>query len=342
MSAPVTRRAVTALLLASLALTAPAAAKRLRAPDTPVDVEIKARLVDTFKVGEPDRRVFGALAFRGGLDLTSSFAEFGGLSSLRMRPDGEHFIAISDKGRWLTGRILYDGARPVGIAEARMAPMLAADGRPLAAQGWYDSEALAEDEGVLYVGIERVNRIVRFDFARHGLLARAEPVAVPPGLAALPYNKGVEALVRVPKGLPLAGALIAISERGLDRAGNLKAFLIGGPKPGAFAIRRSDDFDVSDATRLPSGDLLVLERRFNWTSGVAIRLRRIALASLAPGALVDGPVLLAADMGYQIDNMEGIDVHRTAAGETVLTLISDDNFSPIQRTLLLQFMLNEE
>ena len=37
--------------------------------------------------------------------------------------------------------------------------------------------------------------------------------------------------------------------------------------------------------------------------------------------------------------MEGLAVHRDADGETVLTLISDDNFSPLQRTLLLQFTL---
>ena len=36
--------------------------------------------------------------------------------------------------------------------------------------------------------------------------------------------------------------------------------------------------------------------------------------------------------------MEGIGAHRSG-GETVLTLVSDDNFSPIQRTLLLQFTL---
>ena len=29
--------------------------------------------------------------------------------------------------------------------------------------------------------------------------------------------------------------------------------------------------------------------------------------------------------------------HRTAAGDILLTLIWDDNFSPLQRTLLLQF-----
>ena len=55
--------------------------------------------------------------------------------------------------------------------------------------------------------------------------------------------------------------------------------------------------------------------------------------------MVDGPALITADMGYQIDNMEGIGLHRTSHGETVLTLVSDDNFSIIQRNLLLQFAI---
>jgi hypothetical protein len=60
---------------------------------------------------------------------------------------------------------------------------------------------------------------------------------------------------------------------------------------------------------------------------------------MTDGALVDGTPLVSADMAYQIDNMEGIGVHRTPSGETVLTLVSDDNFSAIQRNLLLQFTL---
>jgi hypothetical protein len=72
-----------------------------------------------------------------------------------------------------------------------------------------------------------------------------------------------------------------------------------------------------------------------------MRIRKIALADIKPDAVVDGPVLMEADMRYQIDNMEGLAVHRTAAGETVLTMISDDNFSPLQRTVLLQFTLRE-
>ena len=86
---------------------------------------------------------------------------------------------------------------------------------------------------------------------------------MPPAAKKLPFNKGLEALVCVPKGLPLAGTLIAISERGLDSHGNLIAFLVGGPTPGQFSVRRTENFDVSDAVLLPSGDLLVLERKFS-------------------------------------------------------------------------------
>jgi hypothetical protein len=183
---------------------------------------------------------------------------------------------------------------------------------------------------------------VRFDFARAGVLARAAVVPTPPGIARLPYNKGLEALTFAPRGGKLAGALIAFSERGLDPNGNLKAFLIGGATPGEFSVKRRDEFDISDCVTLPSGDVLLLERRFTWLSGIAMRLRRIAIADIAPGALVDGSVLLFADMGYQIDNMEGLSAHMDADGATVLTMISDDNFFVLQRTVLLQFKLIEE
>ena len=146
----------------------------------------------------------------------------------------------------------------------------------------------------------------------------------------------------MPRGLPLGGALIGIAERGLDRDGNNLGFLIGGPRPGVFSLKRTDDFDISDAAVLPSGDILVLERKFSWLTGLFIRMRRVALTDIRPGALVDGPVLFSADLRQSIDNMEGLSVHRGPDGETVLTMISDDNFSRLQRTLLMQFELPKE
>ena len=58
-----------------------------------------------------------------------------------------------------------------------------------------------------------------------------------------------------------------------------------------------------------------------------------------PGAVLDGTTIFDADLGNEIDNLEGLDAHVTPDGETVLTMISDDNFSLLQRTLLLQFTL---
>jgi hypothetical protein len=166
-------------------------------------------------------------------------------------------------------------------------------------------------------------------------------VPIPPGIASLPFNRGLECLEFVPPGLPHARALIAISERGLDQAGNIKGFLQVGSGWSEFAVKRIGDFDVTDCAVTPRGDLLVLERSFSRLRGVGMRIRRMALASIQPGAIIDGPLLIEADMGYQIDNMEGLAVHREAGGVLVLTLISDDNFSMIQRTLLLQFTLEE-
>jgi hypothetical protein len=337
-------RRIAILAALSLFIAFPAAAQTssaARPTGAPVRIEINAIPIDAFEPRDPSIRQFGGLMFRGGLVLTSSYKDFGGLSAIRVFADGSRFIALSDRGRWLTGRIVYEREHPIGIADAVMAPILGSDGRPLASRGWYDTESLAEDGGTLYVGIERVNRIVRFDFAKQGLLARGQPIAVPPGIATLPHNRGLECLVVAPKGLPLAGTLIAISERGLDDAGNIMGFLIGGQTPGEFTVKRKDDFDVTDCAITPSGDLLLLERRFTWVSGVALRIRRVVLADVKPSVLVDGPHLLSADMGFQIDNMEGLSVHRTAAGDVVLTLVSDDNFSLLQRTILLQFTLIE-
>jgi hypothetical protein len=338
------RRGVWAAAVLTLALavaTISLAAQSTRRAASSAQISIRAQVLSGFDSRDPTQRRFGLLEFRGGLVLTSDFKEFGGISAIRVQPDGANFIAASDQGWWLRGRITYQGGRPTGIADAEMAPILGPDGHPLFSRRWYDTESIAQDGSTLYVGIERVNRIVRLDYGKDGLLARAQPIEVPPGVRTLPNNKGLESLVFVPRNLPLGGTLIAISERGLDKDGNTVGFLIGGPRPGSFAIKRTADFDISDAALLPAGDILILERKFSWTSGLFIRIRRLALAQVKSGSLVDGPVLFEADLGYQIDNMEGLSVHRAASGETVLTLISDDNFSALQRTLLLQFMLVE-
>ena len=333
------RLGVVAALCTLAVVSAPATAQQAGGVER---IEISAEPIVSFDPREPARVNFGALSFRGGLVLQSPNRHFGGLSAIRMEADGERFLALTDKGYWLRGRIESRNDRPTGISNAEMAPLLGSDGRPLNRRGWYDSEALALDDGIATVGIERVHEVVRFDYGRYGLLARAQQVAAPATIKSLPNNKGIECLVGVPKNSKSAlppGTVIGLSERGLDSRGNLLGFVIG-PAIGTFTLKRRDDFDVSDCAVTPRGEFLVLERRFTWLSGVAMRIRNIPIDTVKAGALLDGPALITADRSYQIDNMEGLSVHRAANGALVLTLISDNNFSSFfQRTLLLQFTL---
>ena len=302
----------------------------------PHAISVSAKRVDAFDLNDPSRSHFGDLDVRGGLILKSPDPSFGGFSSLNVQPDGSHFLALSDQGNWLRGRIVYQGNHPDAIRHAEMAPALRADGK---VSGRWDTESMARDGGILYVGVERENQIVRFDYGHKGLRAPGTPIPIPPTLQDLPFNQGLEALVFVPKKRPLGGTLIALSECGLNEAGDIMAFLIGGPNPGVFYVKRTDGYDISDASLLPGSDLLVLERQYSPSAGVSVRIRRIPLEQIVPGATVDGPTLMEARKGCVIDNMEALSVYRTPAGATVLTLLSDDNFSPVQQTILLQFTL---
>lgn len=326
-------------LMASLALGSFALADALRYPAAPTRIKIESTPVASFDNRDASMTRFGALEFRGGLVLTSANPAFGGISAIHVEPDGSRFIAITDRGSWLRGRIVYRDGRPTGIADGEMAPILGSDGKPLAARGWYDVESLTERDGMLYIGIERVEQIVRFDYRRDGLLARGQSINVPPDFKTFAYNKSLECLAAPPQGSPHAGQLIAVTERSLDSAGNFRSFTLADNLVTRFSVKRTDDFDVSDCTILPPGDLLLLERRYSPARGVAMRIRRIPLADINADVVADGRSLIEVDLGYQIDNMEGVAVHRAASGETIVTLVSDDNFSVIQRNLLLQFAI---
>ncbi len=99
-------------------------AEALRYSHAPAHIAIEATPIDAFDPRDASKTRFGQLEFRGGLALTSSDQAFGGVSALHVEPDGAHFLALTDQGSWLRGRIVYRDGRPAGIADAEMAPML--------------------------------------------------------------------------------------------------------------------------------------------------------------------------------------------------------------------------
>ncbi|WP_082352468.1 esterase-like activity of phytase family protein [Rhizobium sp. AAP43] len=282
------------------------------------------------------------LSFIGGLELSSPEPLFGAFSSIRFL-DEDRFLGVFDTGYWITGRIVRNGDQHLsGVTEVSLAPLLDPDGAESGSKFQVDAESLAIEGGSrAHVGFEQRHRVITYQpISDLGQALPSAPLPLPFDARRLRGNGGIEALIVAPPAGPLAGALVAISEKTVDEEGNLIAGILGGPLAGEFRVRPRDGFEVTDGAFLADGDLLLLERRFSIASGVAMRLRRIEGDTLRPQAVVDGDILFEADNRSQIDNMEGMDVLRAADGSMRLIVVSDDNHSILQRTLMLEFKLD--
>lgn len=298
-------------------------------------VEVTASRIDRFDFKTPVGAAYGSLTFLGGLELKSTDPDFGGLSGLRLEAGGGRFTAISDRGNWFRGAIDYEGVSPAAMSDVTRMATPGRDGRPLPGRRGSDTEALEIEGRAAWVTAERVHWLTRYALDADGRPEGAgKAVALPKAMAGAPSNSGYEAMARL-----ASGAILMIAEKDLDENGDNRAYIVDGKAPVSFSVRRADDFSPTDLVRLPGGDLVLLERRFKPPFSLDIRLKRLAAKDLGPGAPVDGPVLMAASLIQKIDNFEGLAVHRSAGGATVLTLVSDDNFSKLQRTLLMQFAL---
>ncbi|MBZ9759833.1 esterase-like activity of phytase family protein [Mesorhizobium sp. CA8] len=333
------RRARRTFFACMLACASPAIA----AAGTPVEtVEISARPISQFHIGHDETR-FGPLEFVGGLEMTSPARDFGALSAFRFLKPGGDFIGVADTGFWFFGTITRDaGRRPLGVTNFRMQQMVDAAGRPIDRKWEVDAEGLAVKDGIATVGFERDQRVAQFKIDPDNMKAPVRQLDYQIPAEELRQNRGFETVTHANPYGQHEGGLVVVSERSLNKAGNVYAAVIEGPHKGVFTVRRDGDFDITDGAFLPDGDLLLLERSFSIARGVKMRLRRIYGESVAKGAVADGPVLMEADMSYQIDNMEGLDVWTRDDGALMVSLISDDNHSILQRNLYLEFILHQD
>lgn len=305
-------------------------------------IEISARPITEFHIGR-DQKQFGPLEFVGGLEMTSASRDFGALSAFRFLKAGSDFIGVADTGFWFFGAIAHDAdKRPSGVSNFRMQQMVDASGQPIDKKWEVDAEGLAVKDGIATVGFEREQRVVQFRIDPDNMKAPFKTLDYLVPAQELRQNRGFETVTHANPHGQHEGGLVVVSEKSLDKAGNIYAAIIEGPRKGVFTVKRNGDFDITDGAFLPDGDLLLLERSFSMARGVKMRLRRIYGESVEKGAVADGPVLMEADMGYQIDNMEGLDVWTRDDGALMVSLVSDDNHSILQRNLYLEFILHED
>jgi len=290
----------------------------------------------------PAEKRAGSLIFRGGLQLKSSDRAFGGWSDLAVSADGSEILAISDEAHWLRAHVAYDANGDLSaLSHAEIAPMLDMQGRPMQGKEG-DAEGLTLERpndvhGPVAVSFERNVRVWRYDLSQ-GLQARPTNVPIGEWVKPLHDNEQLEAIT-----LFKPDTLIAFAETKIKPGDDILAAMeaypgTNGPATEMLSVVPHDPFAITSAANAPDGGLFLLERRFSLAGGVGMEVRHIPPSEIHQGTRLNGEVL--ANLSFQdasIDNMEGIAVRRGTAGETLLYIISDDNYSPLQRTVLLMF-----
>lgn len=294
------------------------------------DPNIAARPV-LLDPSDPARRQIGALTFLGGVSLTSRDDAFGGFSSLSVL--GDRFMLLSDGGNVV--RFRMDAA--FRVSEPHFGDLPAGPAR-----GWEkrdrDSESMTVDpaSGAVWVGFERYNQIWRFSPGFTRPVAHAAPDA----MARWEQNGGPESLVRLHDG---RFVVIAETDRHARPTRDLLLFAgdpVSVPDSALVAFYRPPDgYDPSDATELPDGRIVVLNRQFalpfRWSAALTV----IDVRGLKAGQIVTGREIARFAAPLTVDNFEGLAITREGPA-TILWMVSDDNQLFLQRTLLMKFRID--
>ncbi len=300
-------------------------------------IEITASTLSRFAL-LTNKETFGALDWRGGLELTSPDNDFGGLSGLAMSEDCNAFYAVSDRGRLFTASVIYTDGKLSGVRNGKTGKLRDAQSKKLEGKTAGDSEGLANlGNGKTAVAFERGGNIGVYDFSGLGFKAPYVDANAPKEIGEGPFNGQLESIGYFQAG-PNAGQFLAIAESNFDANGNTKAWVWGKTSEINLSVERFGDYLTTDIVIAPNGDLFFLERNIGPISLPAAAIRYLPSQTIKAGETLKPKLIFEAGMPFHaIDNMEGLGLC-TKDGEQRLTIVSDNNFNTtIQRTLLLQF-----
>lgn len=271
-----------------------------------------------------DRQLTG-LSLAGAWQLDSEASNFGGLSGLDVLRSGT-LLSISDAGAFAWIDINPETGRPDGLGAT--AYMRDADGAVFKSKLAADAEGLSVRDGVALVSFERDHRIEAFNLDRCGAAARAaRVVSLDPVIDGhvIGSNRGAE-------GFALDGDRLIAGFETRKSGGSPIA-----------EVRETGALELQAYTEQPAFYLLTgIDRAGDLTA------RLFRAYDPARGARVilqvegrDGPI---GDAHFKaplpVDNFEGVAIGTNPEGGPRIWIISDDNFSRDQRTLLLALDLD--
>ena len=275
------------------------------------------------------RRRLGGLAWLGGWKLTSNNRRFGGISAMHVE-NGE-VTAFSDSG-WL---MRFSLPRSGSVSRAGIGPLPEGPGAK-ERKSDRDVESLIVADGQAWIGYERSNAVWRYDPRSW----RVAQWAAPRAMRRWRSNRGAEAMLKLPD-----GRFIVFAEGKGSEAVSQALLFDGDPsRPGTRSVRmayaKPRGYRTTEAAILPDGRALILHRRFAFLEGVSAKLSLLDPSQARAGTTLRGRQIADFHRPINVDNMEALSVSREQ-GRTIIWIASDDNYNPLQRTLLMKFALLE-
>ncbi len=267
--------------------------------------------------------------------LLSSYAwsnaddNFGGFSSLHLYEDGKTFLMTTDQGLFYSGVIKRRGFKIIGVGQQKLTQIKDTKGRPVNGKKLSDSEGIAiRSNGRIYVSFERYHRVWTY----RDTTSEAAWLPRHPDFKKLQNNSSLEALA-----IDAKGRLYALPERSGALSKPFPVYRYNGKEwDKSLSIPRRGEFLVVGADFGPDGKFYLLERHFKKPIGVYSRVRRFSLTS---SGFTEEETIITSSLN-QHDNLEGISVWRDDQDKIRITLVSDDNFNFIQRTELVEYIID--
>lgn len=341
-----------------------AALQRVSCPRSVTRTEPEALGIKTGKVSlqgiNPLRKTVGSLELVAGFAITSDDKRFGGLSGIDIWDDTT-LLTVSDQGDFVWVDLAPDGVTPVA---ARIATMLDEQGASLRGKAEGDAEDVAVRNGQAFVSFERNHRVLAYSLDKCGAAARGAPIVVggysralsdvfTANKLAVDGNEGVEALgvtndLYLFVGLEMTGGKGSpVSARPLEAAPDFDLaigagapqivgmdILTAGDDVRVFSLHRSRQMMASNAIAVVE---TVFERELDQAGLSARVVSDIDERSHYRFRVKSSRTLAEMSLMLTIDNYEGIAAKQMPDGKVRLFIVSDDNFSTSQRTLLMVF-----
>jgi hypothetical protein len=309
------------LLLAACAKTPTTAGPAPGPTEGPIRILAKSLSLNP---KNPAQDRVGDFVFAGGLQLSSPDTSLlGGFSDIKVDRTG-NLVSESDEGSLLHAHIVLDAmGRLVGLDHATIVRLKGEGGQVLPDKAEADAEGVALwPNGDLMISFERDHRIWIYP------AAGGAPRVAPRPTESMPANAGMEGLALAPS-------------RGVD------AYWVGVENGDIFLCHLATDcqqvvdypyppsgWRLPALGETPAGEFVLMHTTWDPFLG-----NRIAL-SIWPKTPVKGgrPIdTLSLARPLTVDNFEGVAVVPGPRGGDRFYMISDDNFSDRQRTLLLAF-----